>query len=333
MTASSSQSTSGLATGKPTLWSAEMTRYSRSTACAEGKSLPGGLRRSTYFLPSAALRRYVGFDCPPLNCSMAGMRKPRSRSSAPTSIRCRSSTGLVPMNCSNMDSSLPYGIRGQDRNSIATRRRNSGPDPEFRSSFHLQPEGDRPVVHQADLHVRAEATGLHRARVRRGGDEEIEEAPAFVGRGGAREARPQATRGIGGERELRDGEQLAVHILEREVHLAGRIGKDAVGEHALGKAARRIVGIAALHRDEREEAFADRRDFLLVHAHGGVGDPLDQRDQAMMSGISRARSFWIWSLRTSLRFFRRCSCSWSCLGSAARRLMTSSRSWCSISRA
>ncbi len=27
-----------------------MTRYSRSTACAEGSSLPGGLRRMTYFL-------------------------------------------------------------------------------------------------------------------------------------------------------------------------------------------------------------------------------------------------------------------------------------------
>ena len=39
-------SASGFATGNPVLWSAEITRYSRSTACAEGRSLPGGLRRS-----------------------------------------------------------------------------------------------------------------------------------------------------------------------------------------------------------------------------------------------------------------------------------------------
>ena len=35
------------ATGMPTGWSAEITRYSRSTAWAEGNSLPGGLRRMT----------------------------------------------------------------------------------------------------------------------------------------------------------------------------------------------------------------------------------------------------------------------------------------------
>ena len=36
-----------LGTGKPCAWSALMTRNSRSTACADGSSLPGGLRRST----------------------------------------------------------------------------------------------------------------------------------------------------------------------------------------------------------------------------------------------------------------------------------------------
>jgi hypothetical protein len=32
---------------------------------------------------------------------------------------------------------------------------------------------------------------------------------------------------------------------------------------------------------------------------------LYQRDQAMMSGMRRARRRWIWSLRMSLRFLRR----------------------------
>jgi len=43
-----------------------MTRYSRSTAWADGSNLPGGLRRITYLRPEAS--RGGGFDCPPLNC-------------------------------------------------------------------------------------------------------------------------------------------------------------------------------------------------------------------------------------------------------------------------
>jgi hypothetical protein len=54
MTASSSQSTNVRGTGTPEPSSAVITRYSRSTAWAEGSSLPGGLRRSTYSRPPAA---------------------------------------------------------------------------------------------------------------------------------------------------------------------------------------------------------------------------------------------------------------------------------------
>src|ERR1700680_907570 len=47
-----------------------MTRNSRSTACADGRSSPSGCLRKTYDRPSAR-RRYVGFDWPPLNRSTA----------------------------------------------------------------------------------------------------------------------------------------------------------------------------------------------------------------------------------------------------------------------
>ena len=49
MTPSSVQSAYGRATGKPVGCRAEITRYSLSTACAEGNSLPAGFLRSTYF--------------------------------------------------------------------------------------------------------------------------------------------------------------------------------------------------------------------------------------------------------------------------------------------
>ena len=46
-TLSSAQYNTGCGTGKPSAASARITRYSRSTACAEGSNLPGGLRRKT----------------------------------------------------------------------------------------------------------------------------------------------------------------------------------------------------------------------------------------------------------------------------------------------
>ena len=44
-------------------------RYSRSTACADGSSLPGGLRRNTRRRPPARSQGRSGLDWPPLNCS------------------------------------------------------------------------------------------------------------------------------------------------------------------------------------------------------------------------------------------------------------------------
>ena len=51
ITPSFSQSAKVRGTGTRVGPSAVMMRYSRSTACAEGRSLPGGLRRSTYSPP------------------------------------------------------------------------------------------------------------------------------------------------------------------------------------------------------------------------------------------------------------------------------------------
>ena len=88
---------------------------------------------------------------------------------------------------------------------------------------------------------------------------------AARGRRGAREARPRAAVGIRGERELRHREQLPAHVLQRQVHLAPGVGKDAIAQHALGEQQRLDFGVAALDADQREHAGAD-------HAHGLAGD-------------------------------------------------------------
>lgn len=59
-------------TGTAVACSAASTRYSRSTACAEGSTLPGGFLRSTYAAPPAACRhehtKAGGVGGPGLTC-------------------------------------------------------------------------------------------------------------------------------------------------------------------------------------------------------------------------------------------------------------------------
>ena len=66
----------------------------------------------------------------------------------------------------------------------------------------------------------------------------------------AREARTQAARGVGGKGELRHGEDLASHVLERQVHLARAVGEDAIARTRSARGALRL-GVAALDADER----------------------------------------------------------------------------------
>src|SRR5437763_4010359 len=93
ITAGSSHSASGRGTGKSSGLSADNSRYSRSTACADGRSDPNGFRRSTYS-PDAPLILYVGFDWPDGNLvSENGPLKPSTFASshapsAASSIAC-----------------------------------------------------------------------------------------------------------------------------------------------------------------------------------------------------------------------------------------------------
>src|SRR5258708_40073777 len=109
------------------------------------------------------------------------------------------------------------------------------------------------------------------------------------------------------------------------------MGKDRVTAAPLGEPWSLGLAIAALDADERQDPRADRAHGLAADGDARLGDSLHECDHAMMSGISRVRSFWIWSLRTSLRFLRRRSCSWSCAGAPDSLWITSARSWCSIS--
>src|SRR5258708_12670054 len=109
---------------------------------------------------------------------------------------------------------------------------------------------------------------------------------------------------MGRERELRHCGQRAADLLEREIHLALPVGKDAVGEHALGEALRLHLAVAALDADQRKDSLADGGDFGAVDAHGSRADALDQSNHAMMSGISRAPTHLPLSSPTTLPLLR-----------------------------
>src|ERR1700730_2713533 len=73
ITESSVQRSNASGTGTSVFPSARMMRYSRSTACADARSAPCGLRRSTY-RPDCATSRYVGLLWPSENFVIS--RKP-----------------------------------------------------------------------------------------------------------------------------------------------------------------------------------------------------------------------------------------------------------------
>src|SRR5262249_55429233 len=153
-----------------------------------------------------------------------------------------------------------------------------------------------------------EAAGLYASLATRGLDETIEEALPLLRRGAARKARTRSFARVGDQGELRNREQRAGRLHQRDVHAALRVGKDAVAKHPLGEARGLGLAVVALDADEREDAGTDRGYAFAADRNGRLGDALDQRYQAMMSGMSRVRRRAIWSLSWSLRFLRRCSC-------------------------
>ena len=96
-----------------------------------------------------------------------------------------------------------------------------------------------------------------------------------MSRGGS-EARSIAPAGVGVERELRDRQDLAVHVRERQVHEPGVVREDAqpgrLGGQGGGGGERVVVG----HADQREVATADLGYALAGNGHRGAADALDE---------------------------------------------------------
>jgi hypothetical protein len=70
---------------------------------------------------------------------------------------------------------------------------------------------------------------------------------------------------IGGERELRDEEQFALDIAQRQVHFAVRVAEHAVAEQTLEQSIGLTLPVSSLDSHEGQQSSADLGDARAVH--------------------------------------------------------------------
>src|SRR5580692_1920108 len=98
----------------------------------------------------------------------------------------------------------------------------------------FQPDGYWAVVGQRHLHMRPENAACHATMLGASGrDEYVEQTAAQIRRRRAGKAWPESLGGIGGQRELRHQQQLALDRREAQVHFPGRIGENSILQKAL----------------------------------------------------------------------------------------------------
>ena len=141
----------------------------------------------------------------------------------------------------------------------------------------LQPEGNRTVIDQTHLHIRAEAAALHDSKTRlRLADQVIEQPVTLLRRRGIRETGATALARIRGERELRHQQQSTPGIEQTEIHPALGVGKHPVTQQALEQARRPGLVITPLHADQHQQSRADRADHPAIDPDLGLTHALQQ---------------------------------------------------------
>jgi hypothetical protein len=151
------------------------------------------------------------------------------------------------------------------------------PGPPGRACSDLEQQGDRPVVHELDLHVRAEDAGGHvgPAGAERVG-EGVHQRLGLLRPGRVDVGRSPSLARVAVERELADDEHRARHVGHRPVHDSLVIGEDAQLPELAGQllGVRGVVVVGDAH--EHAQAGADAAHHLAVDRHGRAGHPLDE---------------------------------------------------------
>ena len=110
------------------------------------------------------------------------------------------------------------------------------------------------------------------------GQHGLVECPPLDRRRGAAEAGPVAARGVGDERELRDDQQTAGHVLQAAVHAPGRVAEDAQFEQLVDETPDLRLAVRRLGADQHQQAGVDRADHLARHLDTRKRHPLHEAD-------------------------------------------------------
>jgi len=144
----------------------------------------------------------------------------------------------------------------------------------------IDPEGDRAVVHELDVHVLAERSATdRRAPGLQGLRERLDPVLGDLGRGGPVPRGPPALADVAVQRELRNDQDLATHVRQRAVHLAVLVLEHPEVEDLLRQPVVLAEPVVGSHADEQEEAGSDRGHELVTDRDRGSVDALEQDPQ------------------------------------------------------
>src|SRR6266487_2309763 len=185
----------------------------------------------------------------------------------------------------------------------------------------IQQQRDRAVVDERYLHHRLKLASLRRDAVApQLANDVFVQRPGYVRRRGLVEGRAAALPAIARERELRDHEDCASHVLNRQVDMPGRVGRifeDAQFANLAGDVVDIGRPIALFDADEDQQPSADLSGRTVSDGDGGAQHPLDDglhKIDVPAACASPARA------RSSAGGFRRVSS--KCLGATLLRALS-----------
>jgi hypothetical protein len=147
----------------------------------------------------------------------------------------------------------------------------------------LEPQSYRTVIHELDVHHRAEFAGLDAKLLRSQVENE-----SFVKRDreirscGVDETRPPPFLRVTVESELRNNENLSAHVGKREVHFVLSIGEESQARHLLGHPLDLRKRVRCGETDENQKSATDFPGGPLVDANFRTRDALEQNAQALL---------------------------------------------------
>src|SRR6266550_129917 len=160
------------------------------------------------------------------------------------------------------------------------------------SPLSLEQQRYRPVVHQLDLHHRAELPRLDldtTAALTQQGHEAFVQGDRHGRRRGVDKAGAAPLAGIAVERELRDDEDAATDVGEIAVHFAFVVSEDAQTKNLFGHPRQLCIGVGRRETGEHEKAGPDLSGNPAFHPNLRTLDPLEDDSHSTVTLFAKFR--------------------------------------------